>query len=126
MKFIVDESAGRAVSDYLREIGYDVIAVREVMPQADDQIILNRAARERRVLITNDKDFGELVFRNGHVHHGVLLLRLQDESPANRVRIVKAVLEQYAEPLKKYFIVATERRVRIRQSKNINEIGVSP
>ena len=118
MKFIVDGSAGRAVSEYLREIGYDVIA--------DDQIILNRAARERRVLITNDKDFGELIFRNGHAHHGVLLLRLQDESPANRVRIVKAVLEQYVEPLKKYFIVATERRVRIRQSKNINEIGVSP
>ena len=126
MKFIVDESAGRAVSDYLHEIGYDVIAVTEVMPQADDQIILNRAARELRVLITNDKDFGELVFRNGQAHHGVLLLRLQDESAANRVRIVKAVLEQYAEPLKKYFIVATERGVRIRQSKNINEIGVNP
>ena len=71
MKFIVDESAGRAVSDYLREIGYDVIAVTEVMPQADDQIILNRGARERRVLITNDKDFGELVFRNGHAHQGI-------------------------------------------------------
>ncbi len=122
----MDESAGRAVSDYLREIGYDVVAITEVMPKADDQIILNRAARERRVLITNDKDFGELVFRNGYAHHGVLLLRLKDESPANRVRIVKAVLEQYAEPLKKHFIVATERRVRIRRSKNINEIGVSP
>jgi len=55
MKFIVDESAGRAVSDYLCEIGYDVIAVTEVMPQADDQIILNRAATERRVLITKYK-----------------------------------------------------------------------
>ena len=126
MKFIVDESAGRSVADYLREVGYDVIAVTDVMPRGDDKRILNKAVKERRVLITNDKDFGELVFRNGYAHQGVLLLRLHDESPANRVRVVKAVLDQYADPLKKHFIVATERRVRIRRSKNINEIGVSP
>ena len=69
---------------------------------------------ERRILITNDKDFGELVFRSGKAHHGVLLLRLHDESSASRVRVVKVVLENHADRLAGHFIVATEGRVRIR------------
>jgi len=115
MKFIVDESTGMAVAQYLRAIGHDVVAVTETMPQVDDQTILIKAASEGRVLITNDKDFGELVFRSGYGHHGVLFLRLHDESAANRVSVVKAVLDQYADLLKMNFIVATERRVRIRR-----------
>jgi predicted nuclease of predicted toxin-antitoxin system len=63
MQFVVDESTGSAVVDYLRSLGHDVLAVAEAMPQADDSDILDQAAIEERILITNDKDFGELVFR---------------------------------------------------------------
>jgi predicted nuclease of predicted toxin-antitoxin system len=94
-----------------------VVAISEVMPQAVDREILVRAAGEDRILITNDKDFGELVFRSGQVHHGVLLLRLRDESAANRVRVVRSVLEKYADRLTGNFVVATERGVRIRSRK---------
>lgn len=114
MQFIVDESTGAAVLEYLRSVGHDVLAVAETMPQAEDQDILARAVTERRILVTNDKDFGELVFRSGQPHYGVLLLRLHDESRTNRVRVVKAVLEQYADRLAGRFAVATEGGVRIR------------
>ena len=67
--------------------------------------------------ITNDKDFGELVFRSGQAHHGVILLRLHDERPANRVRVVKAVLEKWADRLAGSFTVATESGVRIRPAR---------
>lgn len=114
MQFIVDESTGTAVVEYLRSVGHDVLAVAEVIPQADDGDILARAVSEARILITNDKDFGELVFRSGQAHRGVVLLRLRDESSTNRVRVVKAVLEQYANRLVSNFTVATEGGVRIR------------
>jgi predicted nuclease of predicted toxin-antitoxin system len=114
MKFIVDESTGKAVAQFLREIGHDVVAVTETMPATEDRDILIKAASEGRIVITNDKDFGELIFRSGYAHNGVLFLRLQDESSANRVRVVKAVLDQYANYLKMNFIVATDRGVRIR------------
>ena len=52
MQFIVDESAGAAVVDYLRIAGHGVLAVAEMMPQADDQDILLRATSEGRILIT--------------------------------------------------------------------------
>ncbi len=112
MRLIVDESAGRAVVDYLRGTEHDILAVADEMPQAEDPVILARAVAEDRVLITNDKDFGDLVFRSGQAHAGVLLLRLRDEMPANRVGVVRAVLERWADRLPGRFAVATENEVR--------------
>ena len=114
MRFMVDESTGAAVVEYLRSSGHDVLAVAELMRQADDPDILTSALNEDRILITNDKDFGELVYRTGRTHPGVLLLRLHNESSANRVRVVKSVLGKYADRLARQFVVATESNVRIR------------
>lgn len=119
MKFIVDECTGTAVVEYLRENGHDVVSVAETIPQCQDKIILNRAVHEQRILITNDKDFGDLIFRRGLSHHGVLLLRLQDNSATNRVRVVRAVFDRYSDVLKSNFLVATERRVRVRYLPNL-------
>jgi predicted nuclease of predicted toxin-antitoxin system len=72
VRFVVDESTGAAVVEYLRTAGHDVLAVAEMLPQADDADILARALTEGRILITNDKDFGDLTFRDGQPHSGVL------------------------------------------------------
>lgn len=120
MRFIVDESAGAAVVEYLRTTGHDLLAVVEAMPQADDHDILARANTEGRILITNDKDFGELVFRGGQAHHGVVLLRLHNESPTNRVRVMKDILERFADRLASHFTVATDTSVRIRPARPLS------
>jgi predicted nuclease of predicted toxin-antitoxin system len=114
MHFLVDESTGTAVADVLRRLGYDVVAVAESMPRASDREILAKAGAEGRVVVTNDKDFGELVFRSGLAHNGVILLRLQDESSANRVRVILAVLAQCGAAIPGHFIVATETHIRSR------------
>ena len=82
MRFLVDESTGAAVAEFLRGQGHDVVAVAEITPQAIDQDILQSALADQRIVITNDKDFGDLVFRSGLAHAGVVLLRLRDESAA--------------------------------------------
>ncbi|MBI4321174.1 MAG: DUF5615 family PIN-like protein [Chloroflexi bacterium] len=114
MHILVDESSGTATVDFLRSLGHDVFAVAEMIPQAEDTEILAQAASEGRVVITNDKGFGDLVFRSGQPHAGVVLLRLRDESPANRVRVLRAVLEQHTDRLIGSFVVATEDGIRIR------------
>ncbi len=114
MHFVVDESTGAAVAEYLRSSGYDVLVVAETMPRADDADILTRATAEGRIVITNDKDFGELVFRSWQAHKGVLLLRLRDDSAGNRVRVVKSVLDGHGNRLPGQFVVATESSVRVR------------
>jgi predicted nuclease of predicted toxin-antitoxin system len=114
MRFIVDESTGSAVASSLRAAGHEVVFIGEDMPQATDAAIIERAAREELILVTNDKDFGELVFRTGRKHHGILLLRLQDERAANRVAVLNSILERFSERLAGNFVVATEKGVRIR------------
>jgi len=114
LRFIVDESSGKAVARLLESAGHDVRYVGDNIPQADDEKILKLAVAEKRILITNDKDFGELVFRRGLEHQGVLLLRLQDERPDNKTQIIGVVLEKYAQRLDGNFAVVTEKSFRIR------------
>jgi predicted nuclease of predicted toxin-antitoxin system len=114
MRFLVDASSGMAVVRYLREIGHDVAAVAEMMPHAPDHEILVLAVDENRILITNDKDFGELIYRNGLNHAGVLFLRPRDENPSSRVSMLEFVLNNHSSQLPGSFVVVTEDRVRIR------------
>ena len=116
MRLIVDESTGAAVVADLRTAGHDVLAVAGAMPQADDAAILEHAEREARVLLTNDKDFGELAFRAGLGHAGILLLRLHDDVPSRRVEVVRAVLARWADRLPGSFAVATEQGIRFRDA----------
>jgi predicted nuclease of predicted toxin-antitoxin system len=59
-KFIVDECTGLSVVHFLRKLGYDTMSVSESMPQAIDADILQRAIIEERIVVTNDKDFGDM------------------------------------------------------------------
>lgn len=114
MRFIVDESTGYGIARYLQAQGHDVLIIAEVMPEADDVTILQRAFAEKRIVVTNDKDFGELIFRRRKPHHGVILLRLQDEGGENRVQVLTALMTQYGTQLPGHFVVVTENKVRIR------------
>ncbi len=125
MDFVVDESTGTAVAAFLRGLGHDVLSIVESMSQADDPDILKLAAAEKRIVVTNDKDFGELVFRSRKPHRGVILLRLRDESAENRVRVLASVLERCAERLSDSFTVATEGKVRIRPLRGPGGGGTS-
>jgi predicted nuclease of predicted toxin-antitoxin system len=114
VRFLVDESSGTAVVEHLRQAGHDVLAVAEIMPRAPDPDILAHAARESRILVTNDKDFGELAIRSGQAHSGIVLLRLNDERPSSRVRVLETALAQCADQLAGSFTVATESGIRVR------------
>ena len=80
---------------------------------AEDDWILDKAFAEKRVLITNDKGFGEKIFRSGAPHKGVVLLRLADETPAAKVEVLSRLLASFAGELEGAYVVATERKVRI-------------
>lgn len=117
MKFIVDESTGESVVNELRRNGYDVKSVQKSSPGLDDLLILEFAINEGRIVVTNDKDFGELIYRSGLPHKGVILFRLHDESVANRVRMMRKVLQTHGSQIKDSFIVVSERKIRIRRIK---------
>ena len=83
---------------------------------ADPDVLL-KALSENWILITNDKDFGEMVFRERRQHHGVIFLRLNDERSANKINVLKRLLSKYSDKLTGRFVIVTETRVRFASSK---------
>ncbi|HII94613.1 MAG TPA: DUF5615 family PIN-like protein [Candidatus Methanofastidiosum sp.] len=113
MKFIVDECTGPKVARWLRSLNHEVLSVHDEAKGADDETIIDKANRENFILITNDKDFGELIFKFNREHKGVILLRLKNERPENKIYVLSQLLESYSEKLANNFIVVTEKNVKI-------------
>lgn len=116
MRFLVDECTGQAVANWLREQGYDTFSVYEAARGLSDTEILFRANQESRVLITNDKDFGEKVYREKYQHKGIIFMRLEDERAVCKIQVLKALLDNYADKLVNHFVVITENQVRFRRN----------
>ncbi len=115
LRFLIDESSGKKLSDALRATGHDVKFVFDFIPAAPDYKVLEFAEREKRILITNDKGFGELVFRLGRPSSGVILLRLNKDSAKSRIEVVLSLAESLKENMYNHFIVASEIEFRIRK-----------
>ena len=82
-----------------------------------DEDILAEAYSGGWILITNDKDFGEMVFRERRLHHGVVLLRLEDERATAKVDAVRRLLTSYSDQLPDAFVVVTENQIRFAASQ---------
>ena len=112
MRFLVDECTGPAVARWLREQEHEVFSVYEEARGVDDNTVIAKAFVENWILITNDKDFGEKVYRERRPHRGVILLRLEDERVANKIAALQRLLKSYAGQLASQFVVVTEKQVR--------------
>ena len=117
MRFLVDECTGPAVARWLRAQNHEVFSVYEEARGMDDDEVIAKAFAEDWILITNDKDFGEKIYRERRPHKGVILLRLEDERAANKIAVLRRLLENYAEQLPNQFVVVTERRVRFARAE---------
>ena len=117
MKFLLDQNADRRFAAYLRGAGHDVTVVSVDYPAGiADRAVLATAHREGRTIITNDRDFGELVFRHGVPHAGVIYLRLSTPDFEGKRDRLAAVLAEHADNLDQ-FIVVTERTIRVRRTR---------
>jgi len=115
VKFLADECVDRLIVDRLRHDGYTVLCVAEMEPGISDPEVLNMVNQEEAILLTADKDFGELVFRQDKVAPGIILVRLAGLSPAIKAEIITAVIEDHLAELLRSFTVIMPNRVRIRQ-----------
>jgi predicted nuclease of predicted toxin-antitoxin system len=112
MRFLVDECTGPAVAIWLQEQGHQVFSIFDSIRGLDDDSVIHKAFSENWILVTNDKDFGEKIYRENHPHHGVILLRLDDERAKMKITVLKQLLTNHAERLPNQFVVATENNVR--------------
>ena len=116
MNFAADENVDSSIVAARRAAGHGVWYVAEESRGIGDDEVLSRAQSDRAVLITADKDFGELIFRQGKASAGVLLRRLAGASSERRVQLVSGVVDQHGEELVGAFSVLTLRALRIRDA----------
>ena len=112
MRFLADESCDFAVVRALRSAGHDVLAIAEVSPRIEDEEVLKLALDEKRVLLTEDTDFGELVYAEGLGSSGVVLFRFP---AAARRAIGDAALDvanRIGDELSSRFTVVQPGRIR--------------
>lgn len=115
MNLLADESIDKPIVDRLRQDGHSVLYIAEFSPSIDDDTVLQRANQNGALLITADKDFGELVFRQGRIHVGVVLVRLAGLSSDAKARMVSTVFANHGDELLNAFSVISPERVRIRR-----------
>ena len=118
MKLLADENIDRPVVVRLRAEGHEVFYVLESSPEATDSEVIRRSEDEPALLLTADKDFGEIVFRQRRITNGVILMRLYGVSPERKADIVALFLREHAAELPGSFTVVTHGGVRIRRLKN--------
>ena len=113
MKFLIDASAdSRDLRALLIEQGHDVVTAAEIGAGTPDDVLLARAAHEQRVLITKDKDFGELVFIYRMPHAGIV--RLTDMSSQQGLEAVSELLDHHSDALGQSKIpVVSPNQVRV-------------
>jgi predicted nuclease of predicted toxin-antitoxin system len=114
-KFLVDECAGKRLATLLVKAGYDVILVGDSKPSSSDEEVLSKAEGEERILITDDKDFGKLIFRSEKPSSGVILIRTTTTNPEERFKLLIKTLES-TNPKGK-FIIVREKAVKVRKIK---------
>jgi predicted nuclease of predicted toxin-antitoxin system len=115
MNLLADECVPAEVVARLRADGHAVEAAGDAAPGASDDDVLARAAASERLLVTADKDFGELVYRLGRAHAGVVLLRLAGMPPDERAEVVSVVFRDRAADLPGNFTVVMPDTVRVRR-----------
>lgn len=115
MRLVADESVDLPVVQRLRSDGHHVISISEVGPGLSDDDVLDIAKREDALLVTADKDFGELVYRQRMASSGVLLIRLAGVSSTRKAALASALLVDHAAELKGTFTVLSPGAVRIRR-----------
>ncbi len=115
MTFLLDDCVDRQVGDRLAAEGHEVAFAWATEPFLPDDAVLSLANEKRAVLVTADKDFGELVYRTGRATGGVVLVRLAGLSPESKAAQVSVAVKMHGDEMAGAFSVVSPGRVRVRR-----------
>ena len=115
MIFFCDESVDEPIAERLAKDGHEVNRAWKLMAGISDEAVLSAANESRSILVTMDKDFGEIVFRLHHIHRGVILIRLAGLSLEQKAQMVSAAIAEHGAEMAGAFTVITPHLVKIRK-----------
>jgi predicted nuclease of predicted toxin-antitoxin system len=123
MKFLLDENTSKLTAKFLTQLGHTVLRVKEIDPGMEDYQVLELAVNEQAIIITLDKDYGELIFKEGKLHSGVLFLRLENQTQDNTINTLRWFLSFYSDKrLINKFVTVTEKQGKLTVRFNKNKL----
>ena len=114
MRLLADENVPRPIVAWLRDTGHDVLYAAESRKQTSDADLLAEAESQGYVVVTEDKDFGELIFRDHLNSHGVMLLRMENRPAAHRLARLQQIWVLVESRLPGHFVVVSSSKIRLR------------
>lgn len=112
---LADESVDFRIVKALRSNGYQIETILEISPGISDDQVLKIANEKSAVIITSDKDFGELTFRQKKSNFGIILLRFPNEVIEEQMEVTQLAFEKFGVELPYKFTVVTSKKIRIRK-----------
>lgn len=119
MKFLADVNIKKRIVDFLCGAGHDVPWLPDYDCQIDDASLLKLAFDEDRIVVTNDKDFGELNFLQRKRSAGIILFRIDEQNVRVKITILKNMLLKYPEKFSNHFVVIARKRIRFIPLENM-------
>ena len=115
MKLLANDSVDFGIVIRLRNEGFEVVSIAELNSGISDVDVLKIATERKLLLITEDKDFGELPHRLKHNHFGVLLIRLSEMKRKERIELAAETIQKHFLELQNNFSVLTPTHIRIKK-----------
>jgi len=113
IKFLADVNVEKPIVDYLSRQGYDIKWVPDYNCEMPDEDLLQLANEEKRIFITNDKDFGDLIFLQKKLSVGTILFRVKDQKSQGKIKLMKKLLMGHRDKLLNHYVVITKLKIRI-------------
>jgi len=115
VKIVADESVDFGIVKLLRNLACEVISIAELHSGIDDKAVLEKATENKCLLVTEDKDFGELTHRLKLQHFGILLIRLSELKRNERIELAASTILKHYKELQGNFAVITPHQIRIKK-----------
>ena len=112
LRFLADVNIEKGIVDCLQNKRYDVKWIPNYNCGMNDEDLLKLAKDERRILITNDKDFGELTFLQKKISVGIILFRVKDQDSKKKAELMEKLITNFYDKILNNFIVITNTKFR--------------
>jgi len=112
LKFLVDVNIEKPIINFLIKKGFDIKCVVDIDKKMTDYSVCEIANTEQRVLITNDKDFGEIVFFQKRISSGIILLRIKGRDASEKILLLEKLLDNHYGKIINHFVVITKEKFR--------------
>ena len=117
MRFLADEGCDFSIVRAIRAAGHDVVAIREFAPGVPDEHVIRLAVADQRILLTEDRDFGRLVFASAMDSPGVVYLRFAFQARQAMIATILSLVDAHAAKLPRSFVVVQPGRIRMTHPK---------